>query len=483
MTLPVNTGIVAAIIFFLFEIIIFPITLYATSKVAELSLQSRIESGQTVTVRSIVFPLWGDGLLNGQITHWFLLCLRIIIVAIPVYLETRLEAVEQPLFQTVTLPHTFEVNPVPNWPIYQNTSDDDIMILRDNAEEIFSICTAFNGDEWLVASVANITYLENRKIGTINCVKGTEAPVYKKIRTVPDYAEESTIPSFPPSVQRNISINVSISYGSKDSFASSPDLDLISIDEYVFRVRSISVKGAPEIECFTENIFHSLSNISSEVLLFMCHNITGNVVDFLNVGSLWVDFSNGATYPFENGTIHNASAVLEVSSLSLVGRLEFPAYPIFTAEHVMNVGLLFQTLHDSSLFEGAVHRVLYTKKDNRSTTVRLEETRSATTLDSVVLIAFLSEIGVVVFAGIVMFLIWRSKIRFQQIPTTLNGLSQCWVYNHAPVGTNLSGYVCLKIDHASIDGKGSSLSNCNGVHDDEDIFSHIGTRKPSTDGE
>lgn len=482
LTLQMNTGIVAAIIFFVFEIIIFPITLYATSMVAAISLQNRVESGQTVTVKSIVFPLWGEGLLNGQVTHWILLLFRVIIIAIPVYLETRLKGIEKPLFETVTLPHTFEVNPVTDWTIYQNTSNDAIVILRENAEEIFSTCTRFNSEEWLIASVANITYLKNRKIGSILCVNGTEKPVYKRIRTVPDYAEQSSAMGLPPSVRRNFTIDVSISYGSKDSFPPTPSLDRRSITDYVFRVQSVTVRGKSEIECFTENIFMVLRNLSSLVMTFMCHNITGSVVDFLTVGTVALDFSNHATYPFENGTVYNTSSVLEISLLYLVGQLKFPEDPIFTAEHVINVDFLTTTPVDSADFEGKVRRLLYTKKDNRTTSVGLDETISATILDSVVLTAFLLEIAIVVVAGIIMFLIGRSKIRFQQIPTTLNGLSRCWVYNHAPVNMNHSGYVCLKLDHRSSDERGSSYPHLNGK-DDDDIFSHIGTRKFSSDSE
>lgn len=178
--LPVSIGIAAAIIFFVFEIIVFPILNYATSKCAVLSIQRRLEKGYHVTVKSLSFPLWSEGLLGGLKTHWLLVLFRIILVLIPVYLESKLVPLKQPSFNTLLLPHTFAVHPVLNWYEYQQRNKLDIDYLRDIAENIYIRCTSYDEDGWLIALAANVTYLKNGGMKNFSCVEGTQTRVFRK---------------------------------------------------------------------------------------------------------------------------------------------------------------------------------------------------------------------------------------------------------------------------------------------------------------
>ena len=270
LVVPLSTGVIAAIIFFIFEIIVFPLTFSATSKAAAFSLQRRTKKGQSIKVRSINFPVWTEGLLDGQKTHWGLLIVRIVFIAIPVYLETRLQTVEQPVFETIVLPHTYEVNPVKDSVIYGDTTNESLLNLQNNAELVANACTHYDADGWLIATVGNVTYQENREnVERVICMNGTEKRLYRPISKLPHYVQSHPNHeriAMPPSIPGNFTISASISYGSAAAFQGSVDdfqgsVDAVQGSEELpnppelphinrfFRVENLSILNNPKITC------------------------------------------------------------------------------------------------------------------------------------------------------------------------------------------------------------------------------------------
>lgn len=312
-TLTVSSGIVAAFVFCLFEVLIFPLTLFATSTLAALTMQRRGKKGKPIKIRGIVFPLWSEGLLNGQRTHWILLGIRIIIVGIPVYLETRVQAEEQPLYETVVFPHTFEVNPVTNWVNYMHNAKNNIGMLRRNAAMIGNRCLHYREDRFVDASVANVSYFLNGQAFKVSCLNGTERRILKaRPYDLPEELEEqSRRPDGTLFIKGNLSLNISISFGTVDSFQ--PTVDSASHDsDLIFRVNRITALNNPHAQCFSENNFNPLHNISSVPLKIMCQMKSADLLLYLTAGApnrtVKADFGLHGPKSIKNNTIENAYA-------------------------------------------------------------------------------------------------------------------------------------------------------------------------------
>lgn len=483
LTVFLNPGIIAAFVFFIFEIVIFPLTFFATSRVAALTLQRNAENGKCIRIRSIIFPLWSKGLLNGEKAHWVLLIIRMIIIALPVYLETRLERKEIPKFQTTVLPHTFEVNPITNWVSYGHETNDSIIALRENGQQASTVCTTFDGYGWVVALVANVTYHENGDFEKISCVNGTKKRVFKPVRAVPDYAQISNSSLSRPEIIGNYTLNINISYGTVDSFPSSPETERLPLADALYRIENITItskeKNVRGLHCFFPNHLQQLVNLSSTFFDILCQNDTGKIVDYLNpdIKRTPVNFAKQSEpNHFENRSIQHASAQINVGVLYIVGRLEFPGTPVFTAEHLNNVDFVQPPLKTIDDFNLVVDRILYTKHDNRTTQIRLDSTEEVTVLDSVFLFTLLAEIVFVIIAAAAMLLVGTLYIRLNGIPTTVNGLSKCWAHYDSYDAPKSQSYVHLRMKNHLHHGPKYLLEYCAG---DEvgDILSHVGTGK------
>lgn len=486
-TVHLSPGIIAAFVFFIFEIVILPLTLFTTSKLAALALQKRLKDGNFIPVRSIIFPLYGEGLLNCQKSHWILLIVRIILVGIPVYLETRLKSRDLPIHQTTILPIAYEVSPKENWVTYANESDDSFSVLRKTGLQIARRCTSFDRDGWIVASVANVTFLKNMYVDTLSCVNGTEKRILRQVIQVPDHAEVSNIPSMPVIIRQNITLQVSISYGTVDSFSPSAETGFVSGYDAAFRVRNLTVlnktKYNSALQCFSEKQLLVLWNISSTIIDVICQNVTGGIVDFQTPSFSPIDFSTQSTpSALENGTIYYVTALLNVTVMFLNGRVEFPGHAIFTGEHIVNRGPevsgYISKLYTPAEFQRIIHKILYTKRENRTTVMRLESTEKVTDLDSVFLSVLITEILLVIAAAGAVHFIASFNLKLQDIPTNLNGLSECWARQSLPPDSKGRAYVNLMINEKCDSEMKFMLANTDGIADNNDnIFSYIGTPK------
>lgn len=441
-TLPVSTGIVAAVIFLFFEIIIFPCTMYATSKCAILSLEKRLKKGKSVVLKSISFPVWNDGLLERQTTHRLLLILRMLIMLIPLYLETRISSMELPLVENVFLPEFFEVNPVTDLAHYRNFSRDGTSVgtstLRNIALTVLERCTKYVKDGWVVASIANLTYLNDGYINRISCLRGTEKRIFRYAWNYLEHETDewrlSTLSPAPSHSIFNVSANISILIGDRELFPIYPDPynqgPLSDVRPY-FRVESIDVLAHRGFECFGNKGIFAFRRRHDP--FDWCQKKNGNFVEFWfpDEFSESLDFSTAnIVRQFKKGIIQQVSLIFNISELYSVGTFEFPGSPTFTAEHVINIdsqGVL-HVLRGN--FEDGIRRILYTRRENRTITITLDKTKSVTTLDGIFVMLLNLELLLVVTFWMSMFFISKMKSRLQEIPASLNGLSRCWARAH-----------------------------------------------------
>lgn len=336
----------------------------------------------------------------------------------------------------------------------------------------------YDSDGWVVGSVANLTYLDNRYLDNVGCVNGTERRLFRSVNDVPDYAVQSNVTFIPPRVERNFTLSVEVAYGALDAFPKSVETDRIAISDEAYRVEDVSVVWPEdnidddELQCFTENQLKSLNNISSVILSIICQNTSttsiDGIVDFLVIGTHEFDFSSNVTTPLksddgQSSTTQNASvqsveigtATLIVSSMFLISRMKFPHNdePLFTAADIANVDF-FTPLPLTPLdFEQSVQRLMYIKQDNLTVSAQRDERETVTVLDTVFVVVAAAEVALVLIFATAMFVIGRIKLKGIEMPTTLNGLSQCWAHG---VGKGRGGkYVCLKMtgDKDSKDGR------------------------------
>lgn len=461
-TVSVNSGVVAAFVFFLFEILIFPLILYGTSTLAALTMQRRGKKGESIRVKSIMFPMWGEGLLSGQKSHLLLLVIRIIVIGIPVYMETRLQAREQPLFKTVVLADAFEINPTTNWVKYEKTAEDDIKTLRGNAAIIGERCLDFHEDRWLVARAANLSYLAGRYAYGISCLNGTEKRVLKfRPDDLPPELEDDSKrrePFTPFYLRQNLTLGITVSYGSIDSFSAIFNTTRLQ-SNMIFRVRNITVLRDSRVQCFSENNFNILENITSVHLKIMCQMKSGDLFLYLTPGApnrtVNFDFGLQPLVPLKNRTINTAHKEI-TTRVACPSWVEYMDPPLLTAEHIANIGPDFDLPITGIEFLDLFPRVLFRKKQNRTITIRLNQTKQVTVLDSIFIFGFVTETAFVIVFAVIMFIVARFRLGLEVVPTTLNGLSQCWAHQDSKIKTK-GNHVNLSLTH-QIAARDSSVS-------------------------
>lgn len=462
--------------------------MFATSKMAAITLQNRLKSGRPVPIKSIFFPIWGEGLMNSQKSDWILLLVRIIIIGIPVYLETRLKSRDRSTYTGTILPHTYEASPTTNWVKYENKSGDGISVLRSTGAYIARRCISYDRDGWSVAKIANVTYLKNKNIDTISCVSGTERRLFKYIRELPHHAQMQNSFGRPPMIIQNITLQFSISYGTFHSFPPSAETVKLSTSggDTVYRIKNRTVLKKTEydsaLQCYDRNQLTSEIYNWSIVLHIVCQNITGRVVDFQKPPIILYDlFNDSMMNNLENGTIHHATALVNITSMDFVGRAEFPGRPMLTAEHIANIGPGFHYRRLSfspERFQRTINELLYTKHENRKAILRLEITEQVTDLDSVFLTVLVAEIIFVVVVAAVVQFIAGLILKLEDIPTDLNGLSKCWARQFSSSHPEGRKYINLIINEKCDEAIQFSPVNANGGNDNQDnIFSYIGTGK------
>lgn len=330
-----------------------------------------------------------------------------------------------------------------------------------------------------MGAVANLTYLDNRYLDNVLCVNGTQRRLFRTISDVPDYAEESNITLMPPSVNRNFTLGITIAYGPLHAFPSSVETDRIAISDQGFRVEKISIvwpdgedQDDDMFKCFTENQLNPMYNISSVLLPVICqntsHTAVDGIVDFLVVGTNAFDFGTNtttlapshrqSTSTQDVSSVQFATATLNVSSMFLISRVEFPQHeePLFTAADIVNIDFFTGLPLIPSDFEASVHRLMYVKYDNLSVSARRDKVETVTVLDTVFVVVAAAEVAFVILFAVLMVVVGSVKQSVVKSPTTLDGLSQCWARD---TGRRQGGkYVCLKMTGDKNSGNGHYLT-------------------------
>lgn len=343
------------------------------------------------------------------------------------------------------------MTPYAKWFDYEISGGEPIIDLRNKGEAVFDRCINYDVNEWLFASVGNVTYLENGQIRSISCVNGTETQVFRWIRDVSDYLNGSIYSSSHNFlIGVNLELAITISYGTPDSYHQNPQIASFSPADLLFRVESVFVQNTG-FECFAQTSLNPIENLSNLYVKLMCQRTSGNFVDYISV--LDRDVLDGFRskvdlFPrYGSKQYSNSTSVL--SSLLFVGRAEFPGQPAFTAEHIINTESYFRIIMSQASLESYVRRILYTKRENRTTNVRLRETKTVTDLDSVFLSVFGIEIILAIIFGITMFVIARYKLQVHEIPTILNKLSKCCVASQSSTSSGNGRYIVFKLSHHS----------------------------------
>lgn len=170
---PIGPGPVAAIVFILFELILLPILMDATTKASSLLIQRQGRKQETIFVKSIPIAPWSDGLLNYRSPMQIsLLIIRITCVVIPVYLETTLDSTERPL--PVRLQHAF----VPRSSFGKKKFDNSSYSFGSELASVF--CTYVDKNNWLVARIASSSMRTNsREFENFQCMHSTEKRMFR----------------------------------------------------------------------------------------------------------------------------------------------------------------------------------------------------------------------------------------------------------------------------------------------------------------
>ena len=205
----------------------------------------------------------------------------------------------------------------------------------------------------------------------------------------------------------------------------------------------------------------------------MCNNYTESSVFFLVPPFAPNFMPTNLTSPLDNRTIHHTTSIISIPKLFLESQIEFAGPVLFTAEHIMNgLDMITRPMSESD-FQRHVRRVLYSKKDGRKTTIRLNTTRQMTVLDSVFLLVISIEIAVSILCGTIMLFIARLHLHLEEIPTTLNGLSQCWAKLDPAANIKGEKFVLLALNHKRTSGKRQNKT-AHEMNHDNSIFTYVG---------
>lgn len=435
MEVPYGNGLVAAFVFLIFELLVFPVLLDSTSKVASLFLDARARRGKQLRVESLRFSLWNEGLVNGHKSHLFLLLVRITCVAIPVYLETRLESRKVPIRVSRKIEHAFVVAPQDDWITYQDRSSDPIIILRENAELAYDRCVRIDRDSWVSAKVANVTYSANRYVHSLECVNGTARRLFRDFPELPPHVNPSKGSGIPARYDKNVSLSMTWIQGPLYAFPPSPARARLETDgdddakkRIIFRMEELKVRNLNGIECFAPKELREISISGEPNLNFICQNATDNNVDFYTAAPLKGSVGKGALEIGSDSRTNDTKLITQIRNVDLffVGRLQFANDMVLNGSHIANVDFITQFPLAIQDFRGVLRRVLYSKASNISVSIPGGEFSESTLLDKTILtVGGLEIFAVLLFGAMVQlyFLRWGKHI---QRPNTLNGLSECW---------------------------------------------------------
>eukprot|EP00178_Gracilaria_changii_P017316 TRINITY_DN4949_c0_g1_i1.p1 TRINITY_DN4949_c0_g1~~TRINITY_DN4949_c0_g1_i1.p1 ORF type:complete len:482 (-),score=45.90 TRINITY_DN4949_c0_g1_i1:353-1798(-) len=433
---PFGSGVVAAFIFLIFELLVFPLLMYSTTKIASIIVYWHARKGNHVKVDSMSFPLWSDGLLRYYLSHKPLLVIRIILIVIPVYLETRLIGSEVPEMIPATFKTALVPSPAVDWLDYQNKSGEQIGFLRLLSERAYSSCTYSDFDGWLWARLANVTYVSDNK-QLIHCVPGTQQIIFRPSEEIIDFSSES--------FRERLSVNVSWVEGCAQHFPKDLLLqDQVDSDLNVtaYRLLTLSVVNVTNMRCFFADSVKMSMKGSFPTWDVWCEKQDGNVVYYyfilfsmeqLPVNQLGVtDYCSNGRNPSSLEQHPDFLRKIATAEVDIWYResLEFQDKILLSAKHLANLDP--DNDNPNLVRPSEISRaVLYTQKDNLTVEVPLEQVFQHTEIDAIVIIIGMAEALIVVFFSFALVVALRGKWKYIQEPNTVNGLSRCWAESEA----------------------------------------------------
>ncbi|KAI0561503.1 hypothetical protein FGB62_79g040 [Gracilaria domingensis] len=298
--------------------------------------------------------------------------------------------------------------------------------------EIFFRCADVNENGWLTARTANISVLDNDR-RRVQCISGTEQPIYRRIETLPPFVQpsvtESNLGEIAAVYSLPLTMEVHYDEGPFQFFPPWPHVQF-EPNERVVQVKKVTVRNQSNMECFQWRAIiqtapkRSWDSELYRIRSFVCQNVTGNMVDFYTV-----DTKDVAT----NTTIISTHA----GDDALVSKVN-TSEPVFTflatfefQERMwVNGGVIARQFSapivgTSSFFDLAIRMSLYTEATNVSVNIPGEE-MTRTALDAVVIIVGLTEVIIVLLLGLIITVYSRFKWTKMQTVNTVDGLSQCW---------------------------------------------------------
>lgn len=409
-----GTGTATAFLFLIFELMVFPLLSYSTTIVASIFVHRKKRKEGFYFPQPMNFPLWNEGLLRDQKSHICLLLIRVAFIVIPVYLESQLKPRRSMFAENIPL--VFLPKPITNSSFLDYFRDRTYFDeLTNNSTLVFSRCSRFDEEGWLVASIANVTLL-NSEIDSIRCLPQAERKIFQ--------------------LKSNLNRETRISFQTL-KYTSTKQKDKTKYT-HMFFSDGISSKRTRKVECFYYSFPKLLSSSSNGKLKLgfrnsVCQETVNNSVSFFYMhGCEAVDVSKS-----EYEEIHNATKLGSDEKRKISVHANFTCKEsIATVEFKYNISITAMHLHTSfieleqeedlfSIFIQGTAKILYNKAENYSIEFQ-GDSYDMTDIPDQVLIIGGTEISVIILLSMLMWYVVLCTNQVRQKPNTLNGLSKIW---------------------------------------------------------
>ena len=417
--LPFGTGITAAFIFLFCELFLFPILIQTTSKLASIRTIRSCKEKNAIRISQFRSPIWSEGLLRRQNSHKILFFLRIALIAIPVYLETRLISDFKPIIENQVVDTAFIVKPRADWVNYQNTTGIPAVLLRDYAELAFESCTGVDSDGWVTAKDVNVSVSTHN--GTIyrqpRCIEGTERSVFRLDQDMPGI-DLNINNSFIPETKGPYNLTVTWYEGESNFFPPSPDRDRFLTGGRLSVITNVSVNDT-NVKCFHTTYFESQTEPGQVVVDLICQTVTDSKITFFSA----MNQAESNVTLTKNG-LNEMQGSFESSIIEL-GTIEFRDTTLLNGGHLINTDLSTSTnLILFSDLNNLIRRSLYSQVNGKKFPLVDGKTRTRTILDGEFIAIAMCETVLVLSVALIVQMYTRKKYR--NIPTTTDGLSAAW---------------------------------------------------------
>ena len=428
-SLPFEEAQVSAILFFVSEFVLIPVFTACTSMWAYYLLICNCRLGKKVNISPLPLPFFSDGLLRNFRLHYLLLLLRFAIVSVPVYLGLRLNSRTKPVMKQVKVGSSFCPLPRIDYYAYEDKVDFNATLFREVSTSAYDACMEFDEEGWAIACSAqvDINRTNNTNDSTISfstpkCLPGTQRRLFRDTGSVPGLNVEHE--DHAESLEGEYQLNITWIRGNKSSFPQSTNFGRCKLATTVLKTEKVSI-NLTDVECFSSSGLHFQGelNIGEYVSNIVCHNVTGNKVEFLSMRKVSISSTESVSVnDAKVTTLHGSTS----KKLYRIAELEFADGILFNASHFVNNNPEQVPVVDYESFETALRLLLYTQNINKTFSVESKEMKTTTTLDSTFLITAGVYVGVVLFSGLFTLLHAKLTHNVHIRPNTLSGLSTLW---------------------------------------------------------